>query len=167
MKQTEIKLVVADFYQDIAHDLITGARQAIENYNRNPKYPFIINKVDEITVPGALEIPAAIRYALIKAERDGINVGFVALGCVIRGDTSHYDIVANESARGLQILALDHLAAIGNGILTVENRAQAGVRANPGSISDHGKGAVGDKGGFAASACIDLLQLKHQNGLLT
>ncbi|MDI9349702.1 MAG: 6,7-dimethyl-8-ribityllumazine synthase [Candidatus Symbiobacter sp.] len=171
-----IHLVVADFYQDIAKDLLTGAREEIAKYKNQPVQTVHIAEVKEIKVPGALEIPAAIRYAVegnkIENEKQQTagnqlrHLGFVALGCVIRGETSHYDIVAGESARGLQILALDHMAAIGNGILTVENMAQAKIRANPGQVSDSGKGAVGNKGGFAARACLELLELKRQNGLI-
>ena len=100
-----------------------------------------------MTVPGALEIPAAIRLALAGGGYDA----FVALGCVIRGETSHYDIVAGESARGLMELALRHEALIGNGILTTDSGAQARVRADP-----DGK----DKGGAAARAALALLQVK-------
>ena len=98
-------------------------------------------------MPGALEIPAAIRLALAGGGYDA----FVALGCVIRGETSHYDIVAGESARGLMGLALHHQALIGNGILTTDNGAQARVRADP-----DGK----DKGGDAVRAALALLQVK-------
>ena len=165
MNAVIIKLIVADFYQDIAHDLVTGAKAAVQNYNAtNPRVT--ISRVETVTVPGALEIPAAIRFAIKEAELIGQEYGYVALGCVIRGETSHYDIVANESAHGLQLLALDHLAAIGNGILTVETIDQAKIRANPHKITDSGKGAVGDKGGFAALACLRMLELKRQAGLL-
>lgn len=166
---TKIYLVVADFYQDIARDLITGARAVLENYH-NGANPIII--AGEFTVPGALEIPAAIRFLLNKEEpidfvgRRINNLAFVALGCVIRGETSHYDIVANESARGLQELALHHKAVIGNGILTVNTMEQARIRANPHKVTDQGKGELGNKGGLAARACLRLLEIKQQAGLL-
>ena len=101
-------------------------------------------------MPGALEIPAAIRLALDHGGYDA----FVALGCVIRGETSHYDIVAGESARGLIELAVHHGALIGNGILTTDNGAQARVRAGR---SPDGK----DKGGDAARAALALLQIRR------
>ena len=102
-------------------------------------------------MPGALEIPAAIRLAL---DRGGYDA-FVALGCVIRGETSHYDIVAGESARGLMELGMRHGALIGNGILTTDNGAQARVRASP----DRPEGK--DKGGDAARAALALLQVRR------
>ena len=104
---------------------------------------------ERVTVPGALEIPAAIRFAINKERYDG----FVALGCVIRGETGHYDIVANESAHGLQELARTFNAAIGNGILTVENEAQALERADP---------KKKNKGGDAALAALQMIALKTQ-----
>jgi 6,7-dimethyl-8-ribityllumazine synthase len=103
---------------------------------------------DRVTVPGALEIPAAIHLALDGADYDA----FVALGCVIRGETSHYDIVAGESARGLTELAVQRGALIGNGILTTDDGQQARLRADPG-----GK----DKGGAAARAALALVQIKR------
>ena len=131
-------IVEARFYDDIADLLLTGARRALEAAGAS---------FDKVTVPGALEIPAAIRLALASGGYDG----FVALGCVIRGETSHYDIVAGESARGLTELALHHQALIGNGILTTDTGAQGRVRADP-----EGK----DKGGDAARAALALLQVK-------
>ena len=127
-------IVRAPFYKDIADDLTTGA----------------VAKLDEagiahdlIEVPGALEIPTAIAMAARTNRFDG----FVALGCVIRGETSHYDTVCNDSSRGLTLLGLQGLA-IGNGILTVENLDQAVVRADP---------AAQNKGGGAAAAAIHLM----------
>jgi 6,7-dimethyl-8-ribityllumazine synthase len=120
--------------------LLAGARRALEEAGAT---------FDRVTVPGALEIPAAIRLALAGGGYDA----FVALGCVIRGETSHYDIVAGESARGLMELALHHQALIGNGILTTDSGVQARVRADP-----DGK----DKGGAAARAALALLQLKSR-----
>ena len=132
-------IVEARFYDDIADLLLTGATRALEEAGAT---------FDRVTVPGALEIPAAIRLAL---DRGGYDA-FVALGCVIRGETSHYDIVAGESARGLMDLAVQRGALIGNGILTTDDGRQARVRADP-----EGK----DKGGGAARAALALLQIKR------
>jgi 6,7-dimethyl-8-ribityllumazine synthase len=136
-------IVVAPYYEAISEMLTAGAAEALATAG------FIS---EMITVPGALEIPAAINLA-IKSNR---YAGFVALGCVLRGETSHYDIVINESARGLQQLALDSMAAIGNGILTCENEAQAIERAHP---------AQGNKGGEAARAAIRMVQIRQMFGL--
>jgi 6,7-dimethyl-8-ribityllumazine synthase len=132
-------IVEARFYDEIADLLLEGAQRALERAEAT---------FDRITVPGALEVPAAIRVALDGADYDA----FVALGCVIRGETSHYDIVAGESARGLMDLAVQRGALIGNGILTTDDGRQARVRADP-----DGK----DKGGAAASAALALLQIKR------
>jgi 6,7-dimethyl-8-ribityllumazine synthase len=134
-----ILIVVSPYYQDIAEQLVRGASQVISDAGM---------KVEIITVPGAFEIPAAIGYAL----RSNRYAGYIALGCVIRGETSHYDIVCNESARGLQELAVQFGAAIGLGILTTENLEQALVRADI---------AQGDKGGEAAKACLRMIELQH------
>ena len=132
-----ILLVVGDFYPDIAEMLVQAARETIEQAGYTS---------DLLRVPGALEIPAAIaRFARV----DPPYIGFVALGCVIRGETGHYDIVANESARGLMDLSVRDRLAIGNGILTVNNRNQALARANP---------EQGAKGRHAAAACIALIE---------
>jgi 6,7-dimethyl-8-ribityllumazine synthase len=132
-------IVEARFYDDIADLLLEGARRALEQAAAT---------CDRITVPGALEIPAAIRLAMDGADYDA----FVALGCVIRGETSHYDIVAGESARGLMDLAVQRGALIGNGILTTNDGRQARVRADP-----DGR----DKGGAAARAALALVQIKR------
>ena len=133
-------IVEARFYDDIADLLLEGARRALEVAGAT---------FDRVTVPGALEVPAAIRLASDGADYDA----FVALGCVIRGETSHYDIVAGESARGLMDLAVQRGALIGNGILTTDNGQQARVRADP-----DGK----DKGGGAARAALALFQIKRR-----
>jgi 6,7-dimethyl-8-ribityllumazine synthase len=104
--------------------------------------------LEVIEVPGALEIPTAIGMAARMGDWDG----FVALGCVIRGETTHYDTVCNDSSRGLTLLGLQGIC-IGNGILTVENRGQAEVRANP---------ADQDKGGGAAAAALHLVALSRK-----
>jgi 6,7-dimethyl-8-ribityllumazine synthase len=132
-------IVEARFYDEIADLLLEGASRALDTAGAS---------FDRVTVPGALEVPAAIRLALDGADYDA----FVALGCVIRGETSHYDIVAGESARGLMDLAVQRGALIGNGILTTDDGRQARVRADP-----HGK----DKGGGAARAALALLQIKR------
>lgn len=146
-----VLIVEARFYQDIADELVRGAILELEAAGAT---------YDRIAVPGALEIPAAIGFAIRSRDSDAVPRrfdGFVALGCVIRGQTSHYDIVCGESARGLQDLALGHALAIGNGILTVENRDQAWERADV---------ARKNKGGAAARACLDMIALKRHFRLL-
>ena len=134
-----ILLAEARFYPQLNDMLLAGARAAIEAAGHSH---------DTTTLPGALELPAAISLA---SESDTYDA-FVALGVVIRGETYHFEIVAGESARGLMALTLDGLA-IGNGILTVENEDQAIARADP---------AQGDKGGDAAKAALALLDLKNR-----
>lgn len=134
-----VLVIEARFYEAISDQLAEGAVQALESAGVD---------VDRISVPGALEIPPAIAISAIS----GRYQGFVALGCVIRGETSHYDTVANESSRGLMDLGVRDRLAIGNGILTVENQEQAEVRANP---------AKKDKGGDAARACLALMALNE------
>ena len=136
-----ILLVVGDFYPDIADMLVQAARETIAEAGYTS---------DLLRVPGALEIPAAIaRFAKVESDEGAAYAGFVALGCVIRGETGHYDIVANESARGLMDLSVRDRLAIGNGILTVNSRNQALARANP---------EQGAKGRHAAAACIALIE---------
>lgn len=129
-------IVVAPYYKDIADDLVAGARTEIEAVG---------GTWDLVEVPGALEVPTAIGISDRRAKFDG----YVALGCVIRGETTHYETVCNDSSRAIQLLGLQGLC-IGNGILTVENRAQAEVRADP-------KGQ--NKGGGAAAAALHLIAL--------
>ena len=138
-KPVKLLIVVAPYYRDIADWMIAGARAVAAQAGAT---------VDLIEVPGALEIPTAIGMAGRMADYDG----FVALGCVIRGETTHYDTVCNDSSRGLTLLGLQGLC-IGNGILTVENRAQAEARANP---------AEQDKGGGAAAAALHLVALSRK-----
>jgi 6,7-dimethyl-8-ribityllumazine synthase len=138
-ERPHLLIVEARFYDEIADLLLEGARRALEHADAT---------FDQITVPGALEVPAAIRLALDGADYDA----FVALGCVIRGETSHYDIVASESARGLMDLAVQRGALIGNGILTTDDGRQARVRADPDRK---------DKGGGAARAALALLEIKR------
>jgi 6,7-dimethyl-8-ribityllumazine synthase len=133
-----ILIVSADFYQDLARLLTQGAVAALDEADMG---------YELLTVPGALEIPQVIRYGINRRRFDA----YVALGTVIRGETSHYDTVSQESARGLMELSLQHLAPIGNGILTVENKEQAIERADP---------KRKNKGGEAAQAAITLLKHK-------
>ena len=137
----DILIVEARFYAHLNDMLIQGARAALEAEG---------HKVEVLTVPGALEIPGAIALA---AEADRYDA-FVAIGVVIRGETYHFEIVAGESARAIMALTMDGIA-IGNGILTVENEAQALVRADP---------AQKDKGGEAAKAALALLALQNRFG---
>lgn len=137
----DILIVEARFYAHLNDMLIEGARAALEAEG---------HKVEVLTVPGALEIPGAIALA---AEADRYDA-FVAIGVVIRGETYHFEIVAGESARAIMALTMDGIA-IGNGILTVENEAQALVRADP---------AQKDKGGEAAKAALALLALQERFG---
>ncbi len=134
-------IVEARFYDQLNDMLIAGAKAALEKAGHS---------VDVVTVPGALEIPGAIALA----DETGRYDGYVAIGVVIRGETYHFEIVAGESARGIMALTMDGIA-IGNGILTVENEAQALVRADP---------AHKDKGGEAAKAAIAMLDLKEHFG---
>ena len=136
-----ILIAEARFYPHLNDMLLSGARAAIEAAGHSH---------ETITVPGALELPAAISLT----ARSGRFCAFVALGVVIRGETYHFEVVAEESARALMDLTLQGFA-IGNGILTVENEAQAIERADP---------AQGDKGGGAARAALALFELREQFG---
>ncbi|AOL94790.1 6,7-dimethyl-8-ribityllumazine synthase [Porphyrobacter sp. LM 6] len=136
-----ILIVEARFYAHLNDMLIAGARAALEAVG---------HQVEVLTVPGALEIPGAIALA---SESD-LYDGFVAIGVVIRGETYHFEIVAGESARAIMALTMDGIA-IGNGILTVENEAQALVRADP---------KQKDKGGEAAKAALALMALQARFG---
>ncbi|APH72972.1 6,7-dimethyl-8-ribityllumazine synthase [Aquibium oceanicum] len=139
-------IVEARYYDGLADALLEGAKAALDEAGAT---------YDVISAPGALEVPAVIAFAL-DAEDDGTEYdGFVALGCVIRGETHHFDIVANESARALMNLAVDEALAIGNGIITVENEAQAWARARK---------TEGDKGGFAARAALTMIAIRGQLG---
>jgi 6,7-dimethyl-8-ribityllumazine synthase len=138
-KPVKLLVVVAPYYKDIADNLVAGARAVGAACGA---------EVDLIEVPGALEVPTAIALAERLAEYDG----YVALGCVIRGETTHYDTVCNDSSRALSLLGLQG-ACIGNGILTVENRAQAEVRADQ---------AGQNKGGGAAAAALHLIALSRK-----
>ena len=134
-----VLIVEARFYDHLNDLLGAGARAAIEAGG---------HEAEVVTVPGALEVPAAIALAAESGRYDA----FVALGVVIRGETYHFEVVSNESARGIMALTLDGLA-IGNGILTTENEAQALERADPARL---------DKGGSAAKAALVMLALKKR-----
>ena len=140
-KPVKILIVVSPYYKDIADNLISGAQAEIEAAG---------GEWELIEVPGALEVPTAIGIAERMSKFDG----YVALGCVIRGETTHYETVCNDSSRAIQMLGLQGLC-IGNGILTVENRPQAEVRADP---------ADQNKGGGAAAAALHLIALGRKWG---
>ncbi|MBB5698279.1 6,7-dimethyl-8-ribityllumazine synthase [Sphingomonas yantingensis] len=135
----KLLIVEARFYDHLNDMLIAGARAAIKAAGHTS---------ETVTVPGALEIPAAIALA----DQSGLYDGYVAIGVVIRGETYHFEIVAGESARGILAMTMDGLA-IGNGILTTENEEQAIVRADP---------AQKDKGGEAAKAALALMALRER-----
>lgn len=134
-----VLIVEARFYAHLNDLLLAGARAALEEAGHSH---------ETVTVPGALELPGTIALAAESGRFDA----FVALGVVIRGETYHFEIVAEESARGIMALTLDGLA-VGNGVLTVENEAQAIVRADP---------VQSDKGGGAAKAALALLSLRDR-----
>lgn len=141
-----ILIVEARFYDDLADALLDGATQALSAYGA---------EYDVVTVPGALEIPAAIAFAEEGGHRPAGRRydGYVALGTVIRGETYHFEIVSNESARGIMDLSVGRRLCIGNGVLTCEDEAQAWARA---------RASEGDKGGGAARAALAMVGLKQQ-----
>jgi len=138
-------VVEARFYDDMSDALLDGATAALTEAGAT---------WDVVTVPGALEIPPAIAMALDAGENGGTQYhGFVALGMVIRGETYHFDIVANESSRALMDLAVSESLPIGNGIMTVENEEQAWARV---------RRSEKDKGGFAARAALAMIALREK-----
>ena len=137
-------IIEANFYKDVGEALAEGAIAALRNANAS---------FERVSVPGALEVPGAIALA---AASDKDFDGYVALGCVIRGETSHYDTVCNESARGIMELTVKNRLAIGNGIITVENWDQAWARAR---MSEK------DKGGDAARAALAMAQIAKDFGV--
>jgi len=145
-KPRRFLIVEARFYTELADALAAGAMKSLDDAGVT---------YDRISVPGALEIPAAIAMASQRRDAEPYD-GYVALGCVIRGETYHFEIVCNESARGIMDLTTAEMLAIGNGILTVENGEQAWERADP---------ARKDKGGDAARAALVMAELAHQYGL--
>ncbi|MFV0492138.1 MAG: 6,7-dimethyl-8-ribityllumazine synthase [Pseudorhodobacter sp.] len=138
-RPVKLLIVVSPYYKDIADNLVTGAQGMAARCGA---------ETETVEVPGALEIPSAIAMAERQANFDG----YVALGCVMRGETTHYDTVCNDSSRAISLLGLQG-ACIGNGILTVENRAQAETRADP---------AGQNKGGGAAAAALHLIALSRR-----
>ncbi len=141
VKTPHILIVEARFYDDLADELARGTMAELER--RGASY-------ERVAVPGVLEIPAAVAMA---HNSDAGYDGYVTLGVVIRGETTHYDIVAGESARALMDLAVDHALALGNGIQTVENSAQAWERAGVDKKN---------KGGGAAAAALDMIALRRK-----
>ncbi len=142
-----VLVVEARYYDDIADLELRGAKTVLERVGVS---------YDVVTVPGALEIPAAILYAVKSLNFDVVRRrydGYVALGCVLKGDTHHDQIVGSESARSLQELTLNYALAVGNGILTCNTREQALDRADP---------ERQDRGGAAVEACLRLIELKHR-----
>ena len=145
LADVRVLIVEARFYDDIADALLAGATRALEDAGA---------KFDRLTVPGSLEIPAAIAIAVEAAEkRKQPYDGAVALGCVIRGDTIHFEIVSQESARALMNFAVTQRFAIGNGIITVDTESQAWARARM---------EEADKGGDAVRACLAMVKLKRR-----
>jgi 6,7-dimethyl-8-ribityllumazine synthase len=147
LPDTRILIVEARFYDAIGAMLLDGATRAIEEAGASATI---------VSVPGALEIPAAMAITLDAAANVARPFdGAVALGCIIRGETYHFEIVANESARALMDMSVQRKFPIGNGVLTVENEAQALVRADPRQL---------DKGGDAARAALALIRLRRKVG---
>lgn len=148
-QQPHILVIKADYYEEIVQHLEDGVVAALNAAEAT---------FEIFTVPGALEVPGVLGFAA-EADKipyktsEGVYHGCIAIGCVIRGETSHYDIVANESIRGLMNLSLQYSIPLGNGILTVENRDQALERAHP---------ERRNKGGDAAQACLSMISLYEQ-----
>lgn len=140
-------VIEARFYEEISDELLRGAVAAMERAGATH---------ERVSVPGALEVPAAVAMALDAMERgEAAFDGFVCLGCVIRGQTAHFDIVAEQSARALMDLSIDEGLALGNGILTVDNEQQAWARAR---INE------ANKGGAAAEAALAMVALRRRFG---
>ena len=136
-KSAKILIIYSNYYEEITRSLMLGATRVLEENGTG---------FDQVEVPGVLEIPAALAMA-VKTNK---YHGYVLLGCVIRGETTHYDIVANESARAIMDIACNKRLALGNGIQTVENRDQAWARAN---VDDKNKGAG------AATAALAMIEV--------
>lgn len=146
-KPPHLLIIEARFYDDLSDELAKGAIAALDRAGATH---------ERLAVPGALEIPAALAIALEAMERGEAHFdGFVCLGCVIRGETAHFDIVAEQSARALMDLAVDEGLALGNGILTVENDDQAWARARVGEEN---------KGGAAAEAALAMIAVRKRFG---
>lgn len=141
-----IMIVEARYYDDIMDEMLKGAKRALDAAGAT---------YEVVRVPGAFELPGAIQMAVKSLEFYNARRrydGYVVLGCVIRGETTHYDVVCNETSRGVQDLVLKYTLAVGFGLLTVENRDQAWVRADM---------SQGDKGGEAAKACLRMIEIKR------
>ena len=146
-EKAHILIIEARYHEALSDALLEGATAALDDAGAT---------YDIVTVPGALEIPGVIRFALDGMAEGGVQYdGFVALGTVIRGETYHFDIVANESARALMDLSVQESICIGNGILTTENEEQAWARA---------RRSEGDKGGFAARAALTMIAVQERLG---
>ena len=140
-----ILIIDAPYYTHISSALVEGAEEVLKEKEATWDY---------VAVPGVLEVPAAVSMALEGMSRGGKHYdGFITLGCVIRGETTHYDIVAFESARAIMDLTIAECLALGNGIQTVENEAQALARARKEELN---------KGGHAASAVLQMIKLRDQ-----
>ena len=139
----KVLLVCSPYYKDITRNLIKGASDLLQSYSVDYS---ILN------VPGALEIAPAIKLVLDKSLKNPFFHGFVALGCIIKGETYHFEIVANESSRALTNLAINYSTPIGNGILTVSDKYQAIKRSDPNKLN---------KGAGAAQACLSLINIKN------
>jgi 6,7-dimethyl-8-ribityllumazine synthase len=145
VKGARVLIVEARYYDDLADALLDGAMKVLKEAGA---------EVERVSVPGSLEIPAAIAMAVDAARRKRRSYdGVVALGCVIRGDTIHFEIVSQESARGLMALSMAHALPIDNGIITVNTQSQAFARAR---MEEQ------DKGGDAARAALALIRVKRQ-----
>ena len=144
-KNKKVLLVCSPYYKEITENLLNGALEVLKS-----------NSVEYriINVPGALEIAPSIKIYSEKLSQNNFFDGFIALGCIIRGDTYHFEIVSNESARALSELSITYSLPIGNGILTVENKGQAMERSDPLKLN---------KGAGAALACLSLI--KHKNNI--
>ena len=140
MSKPRVLVATSRYYSEITLELEAGANEVLEAADA---------EVETIEVPGALEVPGVIAMAADSAKYDG----YIALGCVIRGETSHYDFVCGESARGLMDLTVQRRLAIGNGILTVENQEQALARADR---------KRKNKGADAATACLEMIKLRRK-----
>ncbi|MDP1618364.1 6,7-dimethyl-8-ribityllumazine synthase [Phenylobacterium sp.] len=142
-EKLRVLVVEARFHGQIADALLAGATDVLSAHDV---------EFDVVTVPGELEIPGAIAFADASGSGGGVAYdGYVALGCIIRGETYHFEIMANESARGLMDLTLSRRLCIGNGVLTVDEEDQAWERA---------RASQGDRGGAAARTCVEMISLR-------
>ena len=143
ISKKKILLVCSPYYKDISNNLLLGASELLKS--KDVSYEIL-------NVPGALEIAPAIKLISNKSKKKPVFDGFVALGCIIRGETYHFEIVANESSRALTYLSIKYAIPIGNGILTVSNKDQAIKRSDPNQLN---------KGAGAALACLSLIDIRN------